>query len=203
MSNNYSEYAEQCLDNIFDALDKFHCGQVFVLTGENGTGKSLIRKVLHQQLKKTEGENVKVSALSMDLRAGLGDGTGSRAFIADCDWTCTSENSLGNLKSILNSSKDRFIVLDEPEVGMSESLQMSIGHWLSNRLQEVMTQNKGVLIITHSKALVKNLSIEHVFVNMQGKDENTWLNEKPQLIDLDEYQAKNDALFRLLREHLK
>lgn len=205
MSENkdYTAYAEECLDNIFNALDKFHCGEVFVLTGENGTGKSLIRKVLHQQLKETDGEDVKIAALSMDLRAGLGDGTGSRAFIADVDWTCTSENSFHNLKGILKSATDRFIVIDEPEVGMSDSLQASIGVWLSEKLQEVITRNKGVLIITHSKHLVRNLNINHVFVNMQGKSEEEWLIEKPQLIDLEEYEAKNDALFKLLQKHLK
>lgn len=201
-NNNYTEYAEKCLDNIFNALDKFHCGEVFVLTGENGTGKSLIRKVLHQQLKKSDGEDVEIAALSMDLRAGLGDGSGSRAFIADVDWSCTSENSLHNLKGILKAT-DRFIVLDEPEVGMSDSLQMSIGVWLSEKLQEVITRNKGVLIITHSKPLVRSLSINHVFINMQGKSEEEWLNETLQLIDLEEYKAKNNALFKLLQKHLK
>lgn len=203
MSNStYSEYAEQCLDNIFDTLDKIHCGQIYVLTGDNGSGKSLIVKTLYTHLNNNEENEIKVASWGMNKRSGIGDGTGMRAFEADIDWTCTSENSLGKIKSILKVT-DRFIIIDEPEVGMGETLQASLGDWLSKQLPEVMKQNKGILIITHSKHLVRNMNCEHVFLNMQGKDKETWLNEIPSVIDLDEFEARNLALFRLLQKHLR
>lgn len=202
MSNSaYSEYAEQCLENIFNTLDKIHCGQIHILTGENGSGKSLIVKTLQHHLNNEEND-VKVATWGMNKRAGIDDGTGMRAFIADTDWTCTSENSLGMIKNILKQT-NRFIVIDEPEVGMGETLQASLGNWLSKQLPEVIKQNKGVLIITHSKHLVRNINCEHVFLNMQGKDKETWLNEIPSVIDLDEFEARNLALFNLLRDHLR
>ena len=203
MSNPaYSEYAEQCLENIFNTLDQIRCGQIHILTGENGSGKSLIVKTLHHHLNNIEDDEVKVATWGMNKRAGIDTGTGIRAFTADIDWTCTSENSLGMIKNILKQT-NRFIVIDEPEVGMGETLQASLGNWLSKQLPEVIKQNKGVLIITHSKHLVRNINCEHVFLNMQGKDKETWLNEIPSVIDLDEFEARNLALFNLLRDHLR
>ena len=201
----YKEWAQEAYENILDALDQIKTGHVTILTGDNGTGKSLIRKVLCSSLRNQENDDtIKIADISMEERTGLRAGLGGGGvFLRDVEWVATSDNSLSFLYSLLNSAKDRYLVLDEPELGMSQDLQKSIGIYLSKRIPETMKENRGMLIITHSREFVRSLSVEHVFVNLQKKSEEEWLNESAKEIDLDDFRKKCDALFNLLRDHLK
>lgn len=201
----YKEWAQEAYENILDALDQIKTGHVTILTGDNGTGKSLIRKVLCSSLRNQENDDtIKIADISMEKRTGLHAGLGGGGvFFRDVEWVATSDNSLSFLYSLLNSAKDRYLVLDEPELGMSQDLQKSIGIYLSKRIPETMKENRGMLIITHSREFVRSLSVEHVFVNLQKKSEEEWLNESTKEIDLDDFRKKCDALFNLLRDHLK
>lgn len=201
----YTEYAEKALDNIFDALDKIKVGEITILTGDNGTGKSLIRKVIGSAIaKQLDGERVPVADISMERRTGLhAELGGGGVFLRDTEWLATSQNSLSFLRGILNSVKGRYVVLDEPEIGMSVSLQASISEWLKNKLPDVLKDNEGVLIITHSAELVRRLREISSFVNLQGLTVDEWLNMPPTVIDLDEFEAKCSALHSLLQKHLK
>lgn len=201
----YKEWAQEAYENILDALDQIKTGHVTILTGDNGTGKSLIRKVLCSSLRNQENDDtIKIADISMEKRTGLHAGLGGGGvFFRDVEWVATSDNSLSFLYSLLNSAKDRYLVLDEPELGMSQDLQKSIGIYLSKRIPETMKENRGMLIITHSREFVRSLSVEHVFVNLQKKSEEEWLNESAKEIDLDDFRKKCDALFNLLRDHLK
>lgn len=201
----YKEWAQEAYENILDALDQIKTGQVTILTGDNGTGKSLIRKVLCSSLRNQENDDtIKIADISMEKRTGLHAGLGGGGvFLRDVEWVATSDNSLSFLYSLLNSAKNRYLVLDEPELGMSQDLQKSIGIYLSKRIPETMKENRGMLIITHSREFVRSLSVEHVFVNLQKKSEEEWLNESAKEIDLDDFRKKCDALFNLLRDHLK
>lgn len=203
--NVYTEWAEQTFQDILDALDQIKVGQIQVLTGDNGSGKSLIRKVLCTTLRERENDNtIKVSDISMERRTGLhSELGGGGVFLRDTSWYATSSNSLGFLKSILNGITNRFVVLDEPEIGMSQDLQLSVGKFLSDKLPTILKDNKGVLIITHSKELVRNLTVEHTFINIQKKTESEWLNETAKYIELDEFEKKCSALFKLLQTKLK
>lgn len=205
METDYSEFAEQAFDNILDALESIKLNCITILTGDNGSGKSLIRKVLHQQLKKENNDElVKVASTSMDMRTGLhSELGGGGVFKRDMEWVSTSGNSIHFVQALLNSTKDRYIVIDEPEIGMGLSMQKSFGHWLNSRLPEVMENNFGVMVITHSKELVKELSTDHNFVNIQKKTESEWLAAEPELIDLDEWDKQSNALFKLLQTKLK
>ena len=204
-NNMYKEWAQEAYENILDALDQIKTGHVTILTGDNGTGKSLIRKVLCSSLRNQENDDtIKIADISMEKRTGLHAGLGGGGvFLRDVEWVATSDNSLSFLYSLLNSAKDRYLVLDEPELGMSQDLQKSIGIYLSKRIPETMKENRGMLIITHSREFVRSLSVEHVFVNLQKKSEEEWLNESAKEIDLDDFRKKCDALFNLLRDHLK
>ena len=201
----YKEWAQEAYENILDALDQIKTGHVTILTGDNGTGKSLIRKVLCSSLRNQENDDtIKIADISMEKRTGLHAGLGGGGvFFRDVEWVGPCATSLSFLYSLLNSAKDRYLVLDEPELGMSQDLQKSIGIYLSKRIPETMKENRGMLIITHSREFVRSLSVEHVFVNLQKKSEEEWLNESAKEIDLDDFRKKCDALFNLLRDHLK
>lgn len=198
-------WTDVAIDNIINTIDRIEFGRVIILTGENGSGKSLIRKLIPYQLKdKNGGELVKVASTSMDRRTGLHSGMGGAGvFCRDTEWVATSENSFGFIRGLINSTKDRFVVIDEPEIGMSDSLKISVGNWLNKNLPELLDRNKGVMIITHSKDLVRQITYYHDFINIQGLTEEEWLNQKPKMIDIEEWAEKNIELFKALQKRLK
>lgn len=198
------KWTDQAIDNIINAMKKIEFGRIIILTGENGSGKSLIRKLIPLQLRdKNGGEIVKVASTSMDRRTGLhSELGGAGVFCRDTEWLATSDNSLEFIKQLINSVEDRFVVIDEPEIGMSDSLKMSVGHWLNQRLPDLLSKNKAVMVITHSKELVNQIKCEHDFINIQGLTEEEWMNETPKMIDLDEWEKRNEELFVALRDRM-
>ena len=111
----YKEWAQEAYENILDALDQIKTGHVTILTGDNGTGKSLIRKVLCSSLRNQENDDtIKIADISMEKRTGLHAGLGGGGvFFRDVEWVATSDNSLSFLYSLFNSAKDRYLVLDD------------------------------------------------------------------------------------------
>lgn len=51
-------------------------------------------------------------------------------FLRDSAWTSTGQNTAELLMSILNT-ENRYIVLDEPELGMGEELQLTIANYIN------------------------------------------------------------------------
>ena len=206
MEDKHQIWVETTFNNIIEVSKQIHLNKIYVLTGENGSGKSLIRKAISEWLTKlNNGERVRIADISMERRTGLhSDLGGMGVFLRDSSDDATSLNSLRFIQQILNSVTDRFVVLDEPEIGMGLNMQMSIGNYLTKRLPEVLEKNKGILIITHSKELVKQLTSLNVgFLNLQNKDLQTWLTEEPMLIDLEEWQEQQLALYRRIRKQIK
>ena len=196
---------EKAFDNIMDAMDKIHLNKVTVLTGENASGKSLIRKCVgaHLQNEYTGSGRIKVCHSSMEQRTGLhSEMGGGGVFLRDVEWIATSINSIDFIKRVLNEN-DRYIILDEPEIGLSESIQYSLAHYLNKVIPEIIKKNLGILIITHSKVLVKALSICDEFVNIQGKTYDEWINAEPELIDIEELSKNSDALYLEINKHLR
>lgn len=202
-TDKYTEYAEQCIDNILDTLEKVEPNKITVVTGDNATGKSVLRQLVWKPISKALGKQIKVADISMQRRTGLhSELGGGGVFLRDTDWSATSTNTLSFIKSVLGAT-ERYIVLDEPEIGMSVSLQASVGEYLNKILPEVLEKNYGIMIITHSHELIKRLSCCDVFLNLQGKSKEEYLTAEPEIIDLEEFEKRDNALFKALQNQLK
>ena len=85
---------EDHIDNLIDIRDRIQLNEVTILTGDNATGKSVIRKTLWQHINDLLGiEEQKsfISDISMERRTGLHAGLGGGGvFLRDCGWTPTS-----------------------------------------------------------------------------------------------------------------
>ena len=148
------------IDHLIDIMDGIELNKITVLTGNNGSGKSMIRKLLHQFLHakpslKDKNINNIIASISMDDRSGMNPNQ-MMVFSRDREWLPTSENTLNSIQSILKT-KDRFLILDELEIGMGEELQAGLAEYLNQNLH--IDQTLGVLIITHSRTMVKHLKI--------------------------------------------
>ena len=189
------------IDRLIEIADSIELGKLTILTGSNGAGKSVIRKILPTRVQKKLGKNTPeglVSSLSLMTRAGLNTMSGIN-FLRDSEWTSTGDNTVNLLRSIIRH-EERFIILDEVELGMGEELQLSIANYINSVKDEVLKKSYGLLVITHSRIIAKTLK-EDAFFNIDGiETKEEWLNREIVPTDLDQFEEDCDDLFVAIRD---
>ena len=192
------------IDSLIEIAESIELGKLTILTGSNGSGKSVIRKLLPTRIQAKLGKDSPerlVSSLSFMSRAGLNSMCGIN-FLRDSEWTSTGDNTVHLLKSIINHD-ERFIVLDEVELGMGEELQLAAANYINSVKDEVLKKSYGLLVITHSRIVAKTLK-EDAFFNIDGiKTKEEWLNREIVPTDLDQFEEDCDELFVAIRDRSK
>lgn len=198
-----SNTVEEKFDRMFDTLLAIPMdGSISMLTGSNGSGKSLIRQQLNfrDELKK---DKKRVAHSSMSLRTSLDSGSGVGAFTHDTEWEPTSVNTINFIQIVSRSIHGGYMVLDEIETGCSEETLMGIVDWLNGNIREAIKGTKGCMIITHSPYVVRNLKFDHWF-NLDGyKTPEEWLNRKIIPVDIDKLRKDANELFRFVNAQKK
>ena len=190
-------YEEQC-DRILSVLDAIPMdGSISVLTGRNGSGKSLVRKQLSFKAKKANGTNV-VHA-SMELRTGMHSGLGGLgALLRDTEWSATSFSTVSTIQTAMRSVHGGYLCLDEIEIGLGEETIIGLTDWLNKNLREAIKGTLGCLVITHSRCVVENLSFDHWFSLDGHATPREWLDRKVVPTDLEELRKDDLGFFRFI-----
>lgn len=214
---NYKDISQETIDNhidrIIDVTESIETGKVTILTGGNASGKSVIRKLLNTRLSKKLGKKSVTSSVSMELRtsgnAGL-MGTGLDHMHSDLPWTSTGEHTIDLVCNLLKSNTSekmadenrRYLVLDEVETGMSREVLLGICNLLNSEMDRILKNSYGVLLITHSNDVVRNVKHD-VFINIEGMTEEEWLNREIVPVDPEDIKQWASALFRGIRKREK
>lgn len=189
------------IDNLINITKAIEPSKLTILTGSNASGKSVIRKQLTYYMtdKLKKGDKPCVAALSFMSRAGLNYYSGIN-FLRDNDWAATSKNSLDLARNLLRT-EDRYLVLDEPEIGMGEEMQLAFARYVNSQKASVIKNSYGLLVITHSRIIVNELDNDAFFCTdkiYQTKED--WLNREIIPTDLDEFDENAEALFVAIRD---
>ena len=215
MLEKYSEKILEAHKNLISTYDKVNTKGITVLTGNNGSGKSLIRKQLPFIFQKELGlDSVKetkgmIQSISMDARTNSNPEFGGLSGILnDTSWVATSQNTFniinGLFSSIENSSRQdsKYLVIDEYEIGCSEETIISLALFISNKLNNLIEKGliEGAMIITHSKVGLEHIKFDH-FLNVEGKTFEEWVNRK--IIPTNLEELNKNELFSLIRDKQK
>lgn len=192
-----NEYWSDYLDRLIDKIHAIDLHKVTILTGGNGRGKSVVRKQLNATCRK---KGIKCWTVSMDDRAGIDPGR-MMVFGRDCEWVPTSINTFGHIEGFQNAT-DSYGILDEIEIGMSEESQLGIAMYINEHLKQFRENNKGMLIITHSRHLVRHIEAD-AFVNLEGMTKEQWLNREIIPTDFEALKKDSDALFNEIEKRIK
>ena len=218
-NNTTDEYLNDHVDNLVDILDRIPLNQVTILTGGNATGKSVIRKVMNARVADKlgiDGDKVvhKTAALSMQLRVSGSEslmGTGLDHISGGLPWMATSTHTWwlidGLLKSHIDKKVDddddkRFIIIDELEIGLSDEVTAGVCLEINERLRNNMDNCLGVLVITHSKTVVKYLDHDN-FINIEGLTEEEWLNREITPVKPEVLKKWGDELHSVIGKRTK
>lgn len=206
----YSEKTKSAYKRLQDTFQDLNVEGVTILTGNNGSGKSLIRKQLPfafqnlyelDDISKTRGW---ILSTSMDARTSSNPEWGGLSSIMnDTSWIATSQNTFHSINSMLKavetSDKCKYIVIDEYEIGCSEETIVALAEFINKKIQKLLEDKKiiGAMIITHSRLGVEHIKFDH-FVNLEGKTYEEWKNREIIPTDLEELDA--NELFYYIRD---
>jgi len=189
--------------------------RLLIVTGENAGGKSFIRRVFQAFLADRRPPIVSYtfcmearSRSAEDANLLLGMAYGPEARYA------TSVNTMRAIRSILDTSEkasnDRrhVIILDEPEIGLSEESELAIGKMVAERLSGDWPHKRaGVVVMTHSRHVVRALmGIDGAkFLNLFDRygSAEEWLEREVVPTDLDVLDVESQERFRRLTRMLR
>ena len=209
----YSKEVEDKYERIIDGFAALEVDKITILTGSNGSGKSLIRKQLpfamKDRLKLDDIKDTKglVLSTSMDARTGSNPEWGAMSgMMRDTEWIATSQNTYHSISSLFNSIKKSdnkkpvFVVLDEFEIGCSEETILAFIHYINDTLASLKKSGKimGAMIITHSRLAVKELVADD-FINLDGLTKLEWINRE--IIPTDLNELDENELFFYIRDN--
>jgi len=148
------------------ALEEGH-PRVLVIAGENAAGKSLLAQCLASWARQQ-----KMSPISVSIRERTGAGTfelaGMRRMMMFGDESeqstgATSARVIGTafrtLESRAQENVSGLLVLDEPELGLSDGYAGAMGTYLASQCLAMPDLACGVAIVTHNRALVRALGV--------------------------------------------
>lgn len=192
------------IDRILQVLHSIQPHRLTVLTGPNASGKSLIRKQLTYHMMDSLGlprNKPCVASISLSSRMSRADGV-PNLFYED-DTEATSINSIRLLKAVLKTT-DRYLVFDEPEIGMSEETQLATALFLNSKKQEILDKNLGILVITHSRVIASTIQEDDFLsVDPQYTSKVDWLNRTLVPTDLSTLPAESVELYRAILKRLQ
>ena len=195
---------EKHIEDLIVLSNQIPVHKISILTGGNGKGKSLIRKIITNSIAaqlKLKGDKPCVASTSQEARCGSNpEWGGLSGVLRDVGWTPTSTETIHNIKNLISDRfADRYIVIDEPEIGMGEETVAGLVKYLNKTLPK--HKNLGTLIITHNRYIIQNLKIDNFF-NIEGMTKDEWLNREIIPLDLDELQKTSDDLFHAVQTRI-
>ena len=164
--------------------------KVLLVTGENAAGKSFLFQALHGWAR----AHYDLVGITVSIRERTGAGTredgGMRRMMMFGDEAVQStgacsvsviERAFGNI-----SEPNHFLMLDEPELGLSDGYAIALGRYLAQKASEMPEASAGLVVVTHHRGLARALADElgqtpsFVFMRPKGSQESldfsAWLS---------------------------
>ena len=190
-------------ENIITTYNKIEINkEITILTGNNGSGKSLIRKQLGHKLDKGL-----ISLSTLDRMKPKEHLSALKNIMIDNEDDSTAASSYFILtkffKEIEKNKKVKYAIIDEPEIGCSDETKLAFGIYLNKMMSKY--NHVGYLVITHSSHIVRNIN-EHNFYNIDKNDltKDEWLNRKIEPTNLEMLYDNNINLnAKLYKERKK
>jgi hypothetical protein len=133
--------------------------QLAIVAGPNASGKSFAIRVLASWL---NSEKPKVEPIQVSMKYRTMGGIHRAFMYGDDTQDSTGSNSMTAVTGGFRTAKGRtspcWLMLDEPDVGLSEDFAYALGTYIANQVDEGLGEGcKGVVVVTHSRELVRGI----------------------------------------------
>lgn len=151
----------QAEDSPFNATVAEGAPKLAVVTGENASGKSLFVRVAADLVDKQDTLPVSVS-IRERTASGLSEIADLRRVFMFGDeheqsTGATSVQVVATAFRNVDRPKGAMLILDEPEMGLAEAYTRALGEFIGQQARDIPAKCIGVLVVTHSRALVQGL----------------------------------------------
>jgi hypothetical protein len=180
--------------------------RLILVLGGNAAGKSFFRRIVQTACHKT---NTECMAISMQGRREIAFNPVLTFVYGDESQSSTGSNSASTILTGIRSSQSReesqkhIIFWDEPDIGLSESWAASGGAEISSYVVEPPKPLVAAIVVTHSKAMVRELAKAKPHILMVGENApqtlQEWLDEPVVVRPLQELKDMHIRQFRLLQ----
>lgn len=190
------------LDHILNYIKLVEYGKITILTGPNGYGKSLLRKLIQVE---HEGIMYQPASVSMGQRTASNHNAGALGgLLMDNADDATSNHTCHLIEMLFKSKDDRYMVIDEPEIGLGKEVLLGVIDrikWSINKKKEEGVF-RGIMIITHSEFFIENFDYD-VFMNLEGMTYAEWKNREIKAIDPEALANWCLELWRTIEKRIK
>ena len=125
-----------------------------VVVGNNSSGKSVLRRQMQEECNRHDFETLD---LSMELRSHE-DSEFRGEYYGNEEVLSTGVISISSVLRLISTSRNEkrkhVIMLDEPDVGLSDEVAAGVGVELANYLTKPSSNLVGALLITHRRAML-------------------------------------------------
>ncbi len=147
-----------------------------------------------------------VASVSMESRTQQKHDFGAlRSIGIDDPTNPTSGETLYNIDSLvknaISETSKRYLVIDEPEIGMGEEMVAALCIKLNDMFKIMPVGCLGVLVITHNRYLVGNLNSE--FINLECMTRDEWLARPIVPTDLEKFKEDSLGLYRAINDRIE
>jgi ATPase subunit of ABC transporter with duplicated ATPase domains len=131
--------------------------RAFVITGPNASGKSFVSKLIAAYVRKEH----KLECMNVGMAFRTTPGIGRALVFSDDGDHSTGLNSYGAIEGGLRTCRQRetphILILDEPDIGLSEGFQGAVGMRLAEFASNLPEHTVGFGVVTHSRRLLRHL----------------------------------------------
>lgn len=173
-----------------------------IVTGPNASGKSLLRKVLNSHYGKHKMLLIHLSQAARS-RSGIEKVMMYGSEEDDSTGVISISVFLKAFKNIDMKAEPTGLLIDEPEIGCSEEVQMAMGSHIAKKIQELPMLH-GCYVVTHSRLLVQSL-LHLKPTHFRLQDDMTleqWANRSVQPADLEKVIEQGREGYRLVNSIL-
>lgn len=202
------EVIESHIQKIIEIVKGIKKNRLTILVGQNGCGKSLIRKQLGVRFSNEFNDSNKThtKAVSMQLRTEQRAEYGALSTVMhDSSYVPTSLTSFNLVQSMMKCTENKisdYLILDEIEIGMSEESILGMSKYMLENIDTWVNNSLGLLLITHSRVLVQelmsNYDCDFVYLgyNEIEYDYDKWLTRNLTPTDFEYLSEWSDKLFK-------
>lgn len=164
-------------------------GKLCVITGPNASGKSLIRKILHNY-----HADAKESYIHFSMAARTSGGIMNGMMYGTERDESTGANSVSLFLKLFSRNLDRTepfaVMLDEPEIGCSDEAAYSMGKYLADRSAPLENNEflRAFYIISHSRYFIEpllSLNPTHLRLDADGMTLESFVSRRVEAVDLE------------------
>jgi predicted ATPase len=158
---------------------------VCIITGENASGKSLVRRAIQQACR---ASTIWMINASMEKRGGEPPEDGAVAKkllygneLEESTGYCSARAFQKLLYTAATADRDNVVFLDEPDIGLADEYSAGMGVELNRFIQRTPGNTKGVFVVSHSRYLLAHLETMqpfHLHLGPESISLHDWLRRK-------------------------